>query len=168
MGRPCTVCSSPRHERVDLEIVSGETLAQIAKRYRLSSDSILRHKKKHLSPALVKVALEKVQIESAGLASNATADRVESLIDRLEILLSIGEERESLTAAANVARELRQCLELQARLRGDLTDRPQSVTVNVLSTPEFANMVAGLIEALAPWPEARIAAANVLDVEEVS
>lgn len=80
----------------------------------------------------------------------------------------MAEDRKSLGGGANIAREIRSSLELVARLRGELNDRPQNVTVNVLSTAEFASITARLIEALTPWPEARIAAADVLDVEEIA
>lgn len=143
-------------------------MAAIARHYRLSADAIKRHKANHLSPALTRVALDTVRGDSAVVALDTTVDRIESLVIRLEGLLGIAEERKSLLGGANVARELRQCLELIARLRGELNDRPQNVTVNVLSTPEFASMTARLIEALAPWPQARLAAADVLDVEEVA
>ncbi len=168
MPRKCTVCTSPRKEKIDAEIAGDEPLAQIAKRHRVSRDAVGRHKKKHLTPALVAVALERMRDESARSAYDATVDRLETLIDRLEDLLSVAEERKSLVGGANIAREIRSALELVARLRGELQDKPQSVVVNVLSTGEFASITARLIEALAPWPEARIAAADVLDVEEVA
>ncbi len=168
MGRPCTVCASPRHEKIDVEVAGGEPLAQVAKRHRVSVDAIKRHRTNHLSPALVAVSLEHVREESARSAYDATVNRLETLIDRLEDLLAVAEDRKSLVGGANIAREIRSSLELVARLRGELNDRPQNVTVNVLSTGEFASITARLIEALAPWPEARIAAADVLDVEEVA
>lgn len=168
MGRLCKVCSSPRRENIDVELVGGESAAAIAKRYRLSVDSVRRHKGAHLSPALTRVAVDHLRDESARNAFDATGPRLDRLTDRLEEFLSVAEERKSLIGAANLAREIRQCLELSARLQGELNDRPQNVTVNVLSTPEFASMTARLIEALLPWPEARIAAADVLDAEEIA
>lgn len=166
--RVCTVCSSPSRHRVDAALVGGETLAAVARRFHVSTHAARRHREAHLSPALARVALEHVADESARAASDAVDDRIESLIGRLEALLSVGEERKSLTAAANVARELRQCLELQARKSGALNERPQVAVVNVLGDPSFAAVVARLVQALAPWPEARVAAAAVLDVEAVT
>jgi hypothetical protein len=135
MGRPCKVCTSPRHERVDAELVGGEPMAQISRRYKISVDSLKRHKAAHLSPALTRVALE--------------------------------QDRKSLIGGANVARELRQCLELVARLRGELDTRPVSTVVNVMSSPEFAQIVATIIGTLEPWPDARVAIADRLDAIDV-
>ena len=167
MSRVCTICTSPKRERVDSELAGGETPAAVSRRHHVSVDALRRHKAGHLSPALAKVAIEKYGESSARQAFDTVVPRLEQLIDRLEGLLSIAEDRKSLVGGATVAREIRSALELVARLRGELDDRPQHVTVNVLSTPEFAGIVARLIGALAPYPEARLAAAEVLDVEEV-
>ncbi|MGD0285106.1 MAG: hypothetical protein ABSC31_01805 [Acidimicrobiales bacterium] len=106
-------------------------------------------------------------MESALSAYESTVTRLESLIDRLEGLLTVAENRKSLVGGANVAREIRQSLELISRLRGELNERPVNATINVLATPEFTGVVARLIAALEPYPAARLAAAEVLDLEEV-
>jgi hypothetical protein len=59
---------------------------------------------------------------------------------------------------------LQRQLELQARLLGDLDDRPQ---INVLITPEWAGVRAALLGALGPFPEARLAVAGALAQLEV-
>ena len=140
MGRLCLTCHNPRHEKIDVELAGGEPVGAVARRYRLSPDSVRRHKAAHLSPALTRLAVDHLRDESAGAACNATVDRIESLIGRLEDLLSLAEERRSLVGGANVARELRQCLELVARLRGELDDRPQ-VALNILASPEVGRLV---------------------------
>jgi len=50
-------------------------------------------------------------------------------------------------------------VELQAKLLGDLDERP---VVNVLVTPEWQQLRGQLVAALAPFPEARVAVAAVL------
>jgi hypothetical protein len=167
MGRHCTVCVSPRRAQIDAVLAGGESLPAVARQYKVSPDALRRHRSAHLSPALIKVAIEKYGEITAASGYEATVTRLESLIDRLEGLLTIAEDRKSLIGGANVAREIRQSLELISRLRGELDTRPVNTTINVLTTPEFTGVVSRLIEALAPWPQARIAAAQVLDVEEV-
>lgn len=163
MSRVCTICSSPRRDRIDSELAGGESPAGIARRHRLSEDALRRHKTNHLSPALAKVAVERYGNETARTAFESVVDRVESLVVRLEVLLSIAEEKKALTGGSNVARELRQCLELIARLRGELDDRPVVTTVNVLATPEFAAAVTAILSATEAYPEARIAIADRLE-----
>ena len=163
MGRLCTVCTSPRRDRIDSELAGGEPPAAVARRYKVSADSIKRHKSNHLSPALAKVAVERYGADTARTAFDSVVDRVESLVGRLEGLLSLAESKGALTGGSNVAREIRQSLELIARLRGELDDRPQFTTVNVLATPEFAAAVTAILAATEPYPEARIAIADRLD-----
>jgi hypothetical protein len=137
----------------------------IARRYKIGVDALRRHKAAHLSPALVKMALARRTDESA-VAYEATVGRIESLIERLEALLGVAEDRKSLVGGANIARELRQCLELVAKLRGELDERPVSQTINVLSSPEFGRVVATIISTLEPFPEARVAIADKLEAIE--
>ena len=60
-------------------------------------------------------------------------------------------------------RRLQGQLELIAKLLGELDERPQ---INVLLTPEWARVRGVLVEALAPFPEARAAAAAALVAAE--
>jgi len=161
--RACTVCTSPAHALVDTELAGGTPLAVVARRHRLSSDAVRRHREAHLSPALRKLSLEKVRAESAEGAFGATVDRLEGLIGRLEALLSVAEERKSLIGGATLAREIRGALELVARLRHELDDRPQNVTVNVLASAEFTRAVTAILAATEAFPEARVRIADALD-----
>ncbi len=166
MARPCTICVSPRRSRVDAELVGGESLAAVARRFKLSRDALRRHREAHLSPALAAIAIEKYGTECAREAFDATVDRIEGLITRLEGLLSIAEERRSLIGGANLAREIRQSLELVARLRGELDERPVVTTINVLASPEFVQAVSAILAATEAWPEARLAIADRLEALE--
>jgi hypothetical protein len=127
---------------------------------------------------MAKLAIERYGDESAAAALDSIVPQLESLIGRLEALMTIAEERKSLIGASNLAREIRQSLELVARIRHELEDRPQNVTVNVLATPEFVQAVAVIMEELGPLPDVRVRIADrlaalsgalpVLDVEEVA
>jgi hypothetical protein len=60
-----------------------------------------------------------------------------------------------LRAADRVQRQL----ELQAKLLGELDERPR---LNVILTPEWLSARTALLAALAPYPEARVAVAERL------
>jgi hypothetical protein len=66
-----------------------------------------------------------------------------------------GDGRLVLQAADRIARHI----ELQARLLGELDDRP---TVNVWLAPEWVAIEAALIDALGRYPEARLAVVDRL------
>jgi len=54
MGRTCTVCQHPERKALDAALVAVESpYRDIARRYGLSKDALLRHKADHLLPEIV-------------------------------------------------------------------------------------------------------------------
>lgn len=88
-----------------------------------------------------------------------------SLLDRLERDHGIRVVRESIRIAdprdliIKTMVALKGNLELLSKLTGELDERPQ---VTVLTSPEWLELRSQLFEALAPYPDARAAAANRL------
>ena len=78
-------------------------------------------------------------------------------------MLEVAEERRSFNGAANLMREARGVVELIARLRGVLDERPVSMSVNVLASPEMGMAVAAILAATERFPEARLAIADAMD-----
>jgi hypothetical protein len=115
-----------------------------------------------LSPALTAIAVQREE------------KRVGSLVDRLEAVTAAAErmlfKAETSGQAGQMqgwVREFRACVELMAKLTGQLApDRPTTV-VNVLASPEIQQLTVVLLKALAPFPDARIAAADALMAMDV-
>ncbi len=158
MPRVCTICTHPEREAIDTALVDGPAFPALAALYRVSEDSLGRHKAAHLPGTLAKA-------HEAQEAAHA-----DSLLAQMEKLTSdarrIGEKAEKMgdlrTALAGV-RELVRIVELTAKLRGELA---QEGTVNVLVAPEWLQVRAVLLQTLAPYPEARAAvAANLVALE---
>lgn len=162
MSRACTVCVSPNRSAIDDALVAGRSQADIASDHSVSEAAIQRHRKAHLSPALVAVQARREERRSVKLV-----DRLDAVVGKVEALIDSAEEDGKPAQMLAAAREFRSGVELLARLTGELDERPQLVTVNVLSSPEVAQMAASLMVALQPYPDARIAAAAVLDVDDV-
>lgn len=78
--------------------------------------------------------------------------RALTILDRAE---AAGE----LRAACTAIREARGCLELLARLLGEIDDRPQ---LNLFINPQWTAAMQVVMVALQPYPEARIAVADRL------
>lgn len=173
MGRPCLACHSPSRERIDVELAGSETYSAISKRYRISPDSLKRHKAAHLSPALTRVALEHVRDSSARGAADEVRARLLEELQELKVItyrmLALAEDHRSYHGAAKLIAEGRQNIELYAKLEGLLSDRP-AVAINVLQSPEVSRLISTILTELAPWPEVRVALADrleIIDAEEV-
>ncbi len=154
MPRRCTICDHPDREEIDNELVEGKPYRSIAKRFNVSAPATLRHKRSHLPAKLI---LAKKAKEAA------SADRILAnvckLKSRTERIFRKAEKAEDHRIALSAIRELRNTIELLAKLAGELKD---GTTVNVLVTPEYRSLRTTIISTLAPYPEARVAVANAL------
>ena len=84
---------------------------------------------------------------------------MQALQEKALALLTKAEQSGDLRTALQGVREARGCLELKARLEGELKD---GQTVNVLIMPEWQTIRTLVVEALAPYSEARIVVAEAL------
>jgi hypothetical protein len=132
--------------------------------YGVGSRAIGRHKTAHLSRALAAIEAKRQGTEER--RAESLTDRLESLIRKIEDLVETSHRDGAAGQMLAAARELRACWELQAKLTGELTERPAMV-VNVLGSPEVGLLVTTLLRALAPYPDARIAAADALETIDV-
>jgi hypothetical protein len=160
MPRVCTICSHPKRPAIDAALVSGTPNRSIAAQYHLTEQAVRRHKADHLPAALAQAqAAEEVSAADKLLAE---VERLHQLA--LSILAKAGHAGDLRTALAGI-REARGCLELEAKIRGEIASAP---TVNVLVSPDWLRLRAVILLALAPYPEARIALASALVEAEAS
>lgn len=156
MGRTCTICVHPERDAIDHAIVSGTSYRNVRERWHVSLSSISRHRRDHISPALVALRAQQDEAHTASLL-----ERVEDLIGRTERILLATEQDGKVTTALAAVRELRSLLELLGKASGELDDRPQ-LTVNVLASPEWLAVRAAIFAALDSHPDARAAVAGRL------
>jgi hypothetical protein len=132
----------------------------------MSPDSIRRHANKHLPPQLraqliagpeLSIDLDRLrETESQSLLANLVALR-----HRLFAGLDVAEEAGDGNMISRLAGQLHKNMELVGKLLGDLGVGSTTVN-NVLILPAYIELRVGLVEALAPFPEARLAVAAVL------
>ncbi|MDP9330359.1 MAG: helix-turn-helix transcriptional regulator [Actinomycetota bacterium] len=146
MPKPCPVCVSPSRPAIERDILSLRSPTEVARRWNLSRKTVSTHRNRDMDP------LAAVDTD----ADTSTLARVEDLTHRLEDMLS---KASTGTVYANLAGQLRQSLELLARLRRELDERPQ---VAILAAPEWLAVRAVVFAALAPYPDARAAVARAL------
>lgn len=165
--RQCTVCRHRERAAIDLALSRGVSAYALAKRYRLGTDAIYRHAKRHLTaqlrasllagPSIKGLDLDKLkETESQSLLANLVALR-----HRLFATLDTAEGAGDGNMLARVAGHLHHNLELTGKLLGDLGVGSTTIN-NVLLVPAYVNMRVELVRALAPFPEARSAVAAVL------
>jgi len=160
MPRACSVCQHEHRDRIDPVLLAGASYRAIARQFALSKDAVARHCADHLPETLAKAQ----QAADVAHADDLLAE-VRTLQQTALTLLGKAEAAGDLRTALVGVREVRACLELLARLLGELDERPQ---LNILITPAFVTVQAAIITALAPYPEARAAVAAAMRGVEVA
>jgi hypothetical protein len=162
MTRPCTICTHKDRPAIDKALVAGGPAEGVARRYPpLSATAIRRHKAEHVHLAL---------LQARDVAEVARGDdllgQVRDLHARALAILGTAEGAGELRAALGAIREARGCIELLAKLLGELQD---GSTTNILvSSPEWQRVQVVIAEALRPYPEARAAVTERLLALEAS
>jgi len=158
MPRSCSVCADSRRADIDKALVGGVAVDEISRRYPPLSATAIRRHRAHLPATLAKA-------EAAAEVSRADQllDEVGKLKNKAISLLLAAERAGDIRTALSGIREARSCLELLLEVEGELNRAPQ---VNIVLSPEWARVRAVVVDALAPYPDARLAvAARLVDVE---
>jgi hypothetical protein len=150
------VCAHPKREEVDRALVEGVSAAEISGRYRTVGErAVRRHRSNHL-PAKLVMAEKAAEVAQA----DNLLDQVGDLQRRALAILDMAEKAGELRTALSAIREARGNLELLAKLLGDLDERP---VVNLNVSPEWLELRAVIVTALAPHPEALGAVVGALE-----
>jgi hypothetical protein len=157
MARACSICSHIDRDEIDVALTGGSTLVAIGAKFHVTRDSLARHKFHHVTPALVRLARQRRDDASAVSIS----DQLGEVVARANRLLDRAEERGALVGGAQLLGQLRQTLELIAKLSGELDERPVNI-INLQTSEEWIAVRGALMGALAPFPGARLAVAAAL------
>ncbi len=155
MPRTCTICRHDARADIDKALVVRTPFRDIARQHGVSKDALLRHHDDHLPASLVRAQ----RAREAAQADELLA-QVCDLRDRAERILDATEADENWPAATGAIREMRACLELLGKLAGQLQDAP---TVNIIMSAEWLAVQTGILAALKPYPDARLAVAASLE-----
>ncbi len=158
MPRVCTICTHKSRAKIDKALVERQAFRAIARQHKVSKDALLRHHDDHLPAALVKA---RAATEAA--QADALLAQVVDLRDKALDVLDTAQESEDLRAAIGAIREARGCVELLAKLAGQLKDAP---TVNILVSSEWQGLQAVILQALEPHADARLAVSEALTTVE--
>jgi hypothetical protein len=154
MPRTCTVCTHKQRSAIDAALVGREPFRHIAAQYKVSTSALVRHSDDHLPASLLKA-----QAAREAADADALLAQVVDLRDKALSVLEKAEGSDDLRAAVSAIREARGCVELLAKLAGELKDAP---TINLVLSAEWLTVQAAVLTALGPHPEARLAVAGAL------
>ncbi|MCH9650806.1 MAG: hypothetical protein K0U98_21440 [Deltaproteobacteria bacterium] len=186
MPRVCSICRHPEREAIEKALVGNDAgYRSIAKRFAISESALFRHRQKHLPEVLARgLAAVPTPVHGTvgeGSEPDSHAKRIANhhqaledqqdrhAIDVMQQLKAInaaclevlrqaradGKHSILLRAVDRIARQI----ELQAKLLGQIQD---TQTVNIAILPEWHGIRQMVLEALQPYPEARIAVARAL------
>jgi hypothetical protein len=116
--KPCMVCEHPEKATIEDALLRKVACAKLGTQYGLSSSAIWRHKK-HLGRSVVCIG------------ERPLLDRLEALMNRLENIAQKAETSKDWKAAIAGMREIRESIELLARLTGAMPLPGHAVTVGV-------------------------------------
>jgi len=133
----CSVCNNAQVEEINKEIISGTPIRRIAARFGLSASAVARHKKKHLPETL---------LQAREAAEVAHADDLLAQVQELQAkalrILQQAERQGDFKIALSGIKEARACLELLAKLQGEL----QNDIIIRIERRRFINEIAIIVQ----------------------
>lgn len=150
--RTCSICPRTDRERIDAALVTGSPLRAIAGQTGTSKSALERHRP-HVTERMA-LAHEAQEVAAA----DTVLAKVRGLERTARHLLEKSERKGQLGISVAALRELRQVVELLARVTGELES---GVTVNLFAT-EWPSTQRRILDALEPYPEARLSVARAL------
>jgi len=124
---------------------------KIAEQFELSEAALSRHLKEHIAPYV-----SRLRDEEGMRAALDVVEQLREINDAAKEILDEAREADEWVPALQAIDRVQKKLEFQAKLMGDIDERPQ---VNVMIDQRVQT---ALLEALRPYPEAGYAVAEAL------
>lgn len=172
MSRGCSVCDHPQRQNIDMALVAGQTLSQLAAVHNLSTSALSRHRLQHVSALLKKAKAQESQADTTKAARHQKVMEAEETAHALDLrqqlklinaasLEVLGKARAAakpVTQLQAVDRIYRQ-ITLQAQLLGQAADDENQTQAIQAQWPLIRQVI---LDALQPFPKAKIAVAEAL------
>lgn len=171
-GPRCTICDHDERWRIELLRAGGASLDSLATKFKCSADAIGRHWRSHVS-AEVKAGYLAGPAQLADLAATASAEGA-SVLDHFRVVRTLLMSHLDATTQAGDARgaaivsgSLVNVLEKIGKVTGEIATIAQGTiniqnNVAIVNSPQFAQVQAAILRALAPHPAARMAVVEAL------
>jgi hypothetical protein len=161
------VCRHPQVVQINYLLASGVSAPALAQRFSLGQWPVYNHSRKHISEDF-KIG----PFASEEKLREICAENGESVLTQLKVVNQavasrwlMALENNAHTQFMDLTIQLRKNLELMGRLTKELVPpSPVQVTNNIalLQSPEYIQAIAGIADALRPYPAARKAVAAAL------
>ena len=141
MPRQCTICTHPEREQIERALVSGRSLRNVAEQFGCSATALHRHKRDHLPGSLAQArqAQDVARADSVLEEIRAEIRRIQRLYKKAEAILDRAQNQpialKSIRELSRLHKEMRETLELLARISGEFEQQPSARTA-VLIVPE--------------------------------
>jgi transposase len=156
MPQTCSICIHADRLQIEASLIAGMSLRDIARQFSVSKDSVSRHKQRCMKPAIQELAAEQKKEQEEVSAWTALSE-MEWMREQARLIYTdVRNDRDHRTSLQALG-ELRKQTELYSELTGEL-DRSTHVELH----QEWLNMREIIFQALAPFPDARIAVARAL------
>lgn len=157
MPRVCTICEHPKIEEINKALLETQNITKIAERFGVNYYALYRHKDH------IPIILTRAQEAQEAAKADTLLDQVADLRDKALSILATAEQAGDLRTALQGIKEARACLELLAKLQGELHEQ---ATVNVLISPKWVSLRTVILQTLEPYPQAKLALAQALEEVE--
>jgi hypothetical protein len=155
MPKPCTICEHPRHDEIDRRARIEKDIAKIAKEFSLSYPALYRHisANHHIREVTT------IPTSSELATSEDIYKEIEKWHSEAKDLQKTAKANGDIkTALLGLDKALR-CLELMAKIHGQIPTGPQ---ITIINNPEWVELRTLVIKALEPYPAAREAVVDAI------
>jgi hypothetical protein len=154
--RVCTVCTHEKRYEIEEKLATRQgTYRGLARTYGVSEDAVSRHVSGGHIAQLIALAAD-AQRAAAG---DSILDRIEALHARTLAILKAAEKTKQYRTALSAIREARGNLELIGEVTKEINRTP---TLNLTLHPEYIEVRTLIVQALAPYPDARDAVVRAI------
>lgn len=161
MASPCKVCNHDQRTEIERLLVGGMSNVAASEKWGMGRDAVRRHRVNHMSRNFGTLTETAVKRETA-----TALERAENLFHRADTILRVAEESGNANLAINAMKETRQAIELLAKLSGELDTSTNINVLNLSTSEEWMQTRGVMLEALAPYPDARMAVAKAVQQVE--
>ena len=154
MVRACTICTHKDVDEINRRVVSGDSIAEIARNFGLSDDALRRHADKHI-PKFIIASPSAKEVTEADLLLK----KIEEYEGDAKRYRDMAEANGDIEIALKAVDRALKCIELSSKVRGLIQDQPQ---INILVNPQWVELRTVIIKALEPYPAAREAVVHAI------